>query len=210
MEISAEFATYLVTGSLKSSYHLTSLKYLANCFLPFNNHYSVTMDDLSTMTITPSSHDPTLAQAPGLKILSSSHLSGEFLTVKMTISLTNLSKYYRSNTPEKPDLKHGVRAYYNGTTITLSDAQIIALTLNEICAQLGHGIVYWLPSFTSNVEAPDTREKIVSDLEYSDQSLPKSGLQCQNSGPPLRRLTIGTRLKGTVSNTVRVCCTSSP
>ena len=76
----------------------------------------------------------------------------------MSISLTSLTKSYRFHTPEKPDLKHGVRAYYNGTTFTLSDAQIIALTLNEICAQQRHGIFYWLPSFTNNVKAPDTRE----------------------------------------------------
>ena len=89
----------------------------------------------------------------------------------MSISLTSLNKSFRFHTPGRPDLRQGVRAYYGGTTITLSDAQIIALTLNEICALRGQGIVYWHPSSTNNVGDRDRHVKMTRfDIEIPDQS----------------------------------------
>lgn len=98
----------------------------------------------------------------------------------MSISLTSLSRSYRFHTPGQPDLKHGVRAQYGGTTITLSDAQIIALTLNEICALRGQGLVHYLPSVANNVEGPDRHlEMTRADIEISDESPSTYDLQRQ-------------------------------
>lgn len=81
-----------------------------------------------------------------------------------------MSKTDRFHIPGRPDLKHVIGAHYGDTSIALSDAQIIALILNEICALRGRGFLHWLPSDTNNVEGPDRHVEMTrADIETLDE-----------------------------------------
>lgn len=62
-------------------------------------------------------------------------------------SITDLSNYSFFHTPGRPNLKQGIRAYSYGTADVLTDAQLVVLTLNEICVLQGRGQVLWYPSY---------------------------------------------------------------
>lgn len=69
----------------------------------------------------------------------------------MTNLLSSTSNDFRFHTLGKPDLKRDVFVFYNGNADVLTGAQLIALTLNEICVLEGKGQVLWYPSHQNNV-----------------------------------------------------------
>lgn len=129
----------------------------------------------------------------------SSHLDEKLQAVTTCISLTSLSEYYRFHKPGQPNLKYGIRAYYGGTTITRNDAQIIALTLNDICVLRVQGLAYWFSSFMNNVE-PRNFRPIVDQIWFTAAS----------SGLKPRKLNNGTALNQTVSTNVIVWLSLCP
>lgn len=68
--------------------------------------------------------------------------------------LSSMTKDERFHTPGRPNLKQGVRHVINDTTTALTDAQLLALTLNEICVLRGNGQVSWLPQYEHSVIIP--------------------------------------------------------
>lgn len=69
----------------------------------------------------------------------------------MTNLLSAMSKDVRFHTPGRPDLKRDVFTFYKGTADVLTDAQLVALTLNEICVLQGKGQALWYPRHHNNV-----------------------------------------------------------
>ena len=56
-------------------------------------------------------------------------------------STADLSNYFYFHTPGRTNLKQGIRAYNYGIADVLTDTQLVALTLNEICVLQGRGQV---------------------------------------------------------------------
>lgn len=63
--------------------------------------------------------------------------------------LSIMSKDERFHTPRRPNLRQGVQNDLNGTLLT--QAQLLALTLNELCVLQGKGLFAWLPNYAHNV-----------------------------------------------------------
>lgn len=60
--------------------------------------------------------------------------------------IADLPKTYGFNTPGTTDIKQRIFAKFDGTTKRLSDGQLVALTLNEICAKNSRGEISWTPT----------------------------------------------------------------
>lgn len=62
--------------------------------------------------------------------------------------LSSMSKDERFSSPWMVDLRQGVQSDLNGTLLT--QAQLLALTLNELCALVGRVLFAWLPDYAHN------------------------------------------------------------
>lgn len=65
--------------------------------------------------------------------------------------LSNISKDHRFHRPGTADLAQDVKVFVVDTPDALTDAQLLALTLNEICVLKGKGHFIWYPSHLHNV-----------------------------------------------------------
>ena len=66
--------------------------------------------------------------------------------------LQNIRRDEQFHTPGGLDLMQGVTALIDDTTKVLTDAQLLTLTLNEICVQIGRGQFLWYPEEAHNVK----------------------------------------------------------
>ena len=64
--------------------------------------------------------------------------------------LSDLGTFDLFHLPGMPDLRQGVHVETNGIIKELTAAQLLALTMNEICALQGKGLCLWFPD-TDNV-----------------------------------------------------------
>lgn len=71
--------------------------------------------------------------------------------------LSQIGKDERFHTPGRPDLRHGVQIDRFGTP--LLPAQLLALTLNEICVLQGNGLFAWVARNVHNVSVPSYDEE---------------------------------------------------
>lgn len=69
----------------------------------------------------------------------------------MAQQLSSMSRLERFHTPGRVDLKQGVQIDCNGVAKVLTDAQLLALTLNEIAMLKGKGLFLWVPAHAQNV-----------------------------------------------------------
>ena len=72
--------------------------------------------------------------------------------MKVTLRpLSSISKEERLHTPGDPSLSQSYHIIHNGALIKLTDAQVLALILNESCVEQGKGFFYWFPENLHNV-----------------------------------------------------------
>ena len=74
-------------------------------------------------------------------------------------ALSTISGYVWFHKPGRPDLWQGSYTQFDpfrGIQRVLTDVEMLALTLNEICALQGKGLFLWNPEPLHNVMTPTT------------------------------------------------------
>ncbi len=69
----------------------------------------------------------------------------------VVVFIGNMPKTFRFNTSGTTELQKNLWGRFNNVPKKLTDGQLVALTLNEICAHDGRGEVLWTPTEFLNV-----------------------------------------------------------
>ena len=65
--------------------------------------------------------------------------------------LSSMDKYEHFHTPGRPYLKLDIQSDLDGIARLLTDAQLLVLTMNEICVLRGEGQFLWFPAYGYSV-----------------------------------------------------------
>ena len=72
--------------------------------------------------------------------------------MKVTLRpLSSISKEERLHTPGSSSLSQSYHIIHNAALTNLTDAQLLALILNESCVEQGKGFFCWFPEYMDNV-----------------------------------------------------------
>ncbi len=69
----------------------------------------------------------------------------------VVVFIGNLPRTFRFNTSGTTELQKDLWGRFNNVPKKLTDGQLVALTLNEICVHNGRGEVFWTPTEFLNV-----------------------------------------------------------